>query len=429
MKQRGFSLLELSIVLTIMAIVVASGLTLGTAKIQQEETVETYDEMEEIVKGLRVFLNEYGRLPCPASLTLTYSDPLYGREATDCSDASPPAGIVRVMDLAHTSYVRIGGVPFYSLEMPDKFLEDAWNGRYLYAVQEDAITSLTSSSTGNIRIIDSAGNTLTDTAVMALVSHGKTHMGAYTAKTGALYSACDGAIKDGDNCNGDGIFTDGLYNDGGVAANFYDDLIIWKTRMGMFETVSTEGGFKPWDIGGGSATSNYPLEIKGVTASYAANLGLAAYNTACNTAYPGSWVLRSSDLKYLNGLPNGLSSERFVIDDCTGDTGDSSADADYCFITPNVRLRVSPAGASGVYTNTRAILEAMNCRSWTVTGGADLTGVLLSTASAITPDTFRSDAVTSDTTTFSNQSHTASSWRISTDDCSASRRFVCVGED
>lgn len=429
MKQQGFSLLELSIVLTILAIVVAGGLTLGTAKVQQDEISRTYDKMTEIETALRVFLNEYDRLPCPASLTLTRTNALYGREATDCSDASPPAGLTRVeYPAASGQYVRIGGVPFYSLHLPEKYLMDEWGNRFLYAVQETAITSLSSTSTGNIRVVDNAGTSISDEIVSVLVSHGRSHKGAYSARAGTLITACDATNKDRENCDADGIFTDAVFNDGDVAANFYDDMIKWNTRMRLFDTVSVSGAFKPWDSGFGRSASDYPLEIKGVTGStYAGNLGIAAYNTACDAAYDGSWMLRSGDLPYIDDIPVVASPSRIHVNVCTGDTGDTGASASYCFLLPSVRL-LHPGSISGTsYTNNS--LQEMNCNNW-ASNSAVYAQVAISRATTTGID-FRDVAITTgDNATFTNQSNTNTTdgFRVVTSDCSTSLPLLCVGE-
>lgn len=427
MKRSGFSLLELSIVLTILAIIVAGGLTLSSTKIQQDEIVDTYDEMEEITTALQVFLNEHGRLPCPASITLTYSDALYGREATDCADASPPAGLTRVeYPAASGEYVRIGGVPFYSLEIPDRFIGDSWGGRYLYAVHEDAITALTSSDTGTIRVVDGNGTSITDAAVMAIVSHGKSRKGAYTAKTGAVSIACDATNKDGENCDGDGIFTDAVYNDGAVAANFYDDLIIWKTRMGMFETVSVSGAFKPWEFGEGFSASSFPLQIKGITAAtFAGNATLTALNAGCAAEYANSWMLRSSDLNYVDNIPVIAAAARMHIDDCVMDTANNGTDV-YCSLQSMPQIRLNASGTISAMTYTRQSVNHLNCLDW-ANSTASYAQVTLLNSSAAT--NFRKRPITSSsTTTFTAQSFTDGTMTLATTTCSTSTRLVCVGE-
>lgn len=434
MKKYGFSLLELSIVLTILAIVVAGGLTLGTAKVQQQEIIGTYQELEDIQKTLKVFLAENGRLPCPASITLARNSALFGREATDCADATPPAGLVRVeYPAASGEYVRIGAVPFYSLEMPDRYLDDAWQGRYLYAVEEAAITALTSSDTGNIQVVDDAGASITDEAVVVLISAGKSHRGAYSAKMGTLFSACDATNKDKENCDADGIFTDAVYNDGSTAANFFDDIVLWNTRMTLFETVSTtsSGGWKPWDTGYGKPPADYPLEIKGVTANLAANLGYAMYTSRCDMAYPDSWMLRASDLRYIENIPAIAGQSRFHIDECNFDTGPSATPL-LCWIHPNIRFGLHTAlnNANATTTLVNGGLSALNCNNWGAAGGTDISMTLMWPASA--GSSFRERPIMQG----DNTSHTAQGMHeppatglgFYAADCSTAMPVICVGE-
>jgi prepilin-type N-terminal cleavage/methylation domain-containing protein len=298
MKQ-GFSLLELSIVLVIISIVVTGGLSLTTAKIGQDQLENTYDEMVNIQKALQAYVTEFGKLPCPASLTLARTDTLYGRQATDCVDATPPAGITQVeYPAASGKYVRIGGVPFYTLQMPERYLDDSFNNRYYYAVSESFITSATSASVGNIRVTDSAGVSISDEVAYTLFSSGKTHKGAYVAKTGTLSTACVSTEKDGENCNNDGIFTDAPYNDGTVTGQFYDDIILWQTRMQLFG--NTGGGGSTSSSTSTSSGGNYPLEIKGLTTTtFTGDATVYTMMDACHTQYPYSWMAKVSNKDYI----------------------------------------------------------------------------------------------------------------------------------
>lgn len=238
---RGFSLVELAVVLTILALVIAGGITLTTAKVEQERTRDSFEEMREISKALGEHVLRYDRLPCPARLDRPRGDAEFGREAADCADASPPSGLTRVEYPASSgTYVRIGGVPFYALRLSDQYFTDDWNGRYLYAVSEEAITAVDTDSVGNITVRDDAGTSIDDEIVWVLVSHGKSRKGAYDGKTGAVTIACSGTDKDGENCDGDGIFIDAQYNDGAVAANFSDDIIRWQNRMRLFALEANE---------------------------------------------------------------------------------------------------------------------------------------------------------------------------------------------
>lgn len=369
LQQKGFSLLELSVVLVIMSIVISGALTLGTAKTQQNQLENSYEEMQEIQTALKVYLNEYGKLPCPASITLTSGNALYGREATDCSDASPPAGLTRVEYPASSGkYVRIGGVPFYSLGLPERYLGDSYNNRYVYAVMESAIPAFTSSSVGNIQILDTAGTAITAEAVAAIISHGPSHKGAYSSRAGSLFSACATTNKDGENCDADGVFTDAVYNDGATAASFYDDIILWNTRMTMFEAVAT-GGSTSTSTSSSSSTSSsggpparvFSMEYKGLTGSHARNLGLSFYDTRCNTLYPGSWVLRSSNLENIEVLPQISSAINAALDiDLCGIVQVGSVR--YCQFEPTIEHSAQITSISAYY---------LNCNNWSSTSSLD----------------------------------------------------------
>lgn len=310
-RKSGFSLLELSIVLTIVAIMVAGGLTLTTAKVSQDQIENSFTEMENIQKALQVYASEFGMLPCPAAIGLASTDALYGRQATDCADATPPAGITRVeYPAASGNYVRIGGVPFYTLQIPERYLADDFNNRYFYAVSESFITSATSSSTGNIRVVDSAGASVSDVVAWVVFSPGKSHKGGYVAKTGSLYSACDGTAKDGENCDGDGIFTDAPYNDGTVAANFFDDLILWQTRMQLFGNIGTSGS-----SGGGASV---PTDFKLTTAKHNGNFGgYQAMRTWLQANGCSGYELCTQNdiMRYIsvNGLPATIASDTMAF--------------------------------------------------------------------------------------------------------------------
>ena len=228
MKQHGFSLLELSIVLTILAIVLAGGITLSTAKVEQNQIQDTYDEISEIDNALDAYAVANTALPCPAPINAARADAEFGRAAATCDGST--AGLTRVEYPASSgNFVIIGGVPFYTLEMPDEYLADAWNGRYLYAVGEPFITAVNSGDTGFILVQDDASAAISDQVAWVVVSHGASREGAFSAKAGTLISACDGGNLDGENCDGDGVFKDAVFNDGDVAANFYDDYIRWET--------------------------------------------------------------------------------------------------------------------------------------------------------------------------------------------------------
>jgi prepilin-type N-terminal cleavage/methylation domain-containing protein len=255
MKRQGFSLLELSIVLTIIAIVVAGSLTVGSAKITQGEIKSTYDEMLVIKDALRAFAKTNQRLPCPAPLSAIPGGATYGiaqvATTTTCSNSGVSGAFDRNSINGTPHY--IGAVPVYTLGLQDEFLGDAWNGRYLYVVDRDLIANngtnplnTTTPTAGSLRIVDGAGtpNTLTDIAAWALISHGMDGRGSYNTRSGvANNSSCDVANYplSGENCDftgtagniggatNDATFIDTLFNNGDTPATYFDDIIVWST--------------------------------------------------------------------------------------------------------------------------------------------------------------------------------------------------------
>lgn len=253
MKIHGFSLVELSIVLIILALVVAGGMTLTTATVDRDHIARTYDEMDEINDALSVFVNEFGRLPCPARLDVARGNAEFGREATDCADASPPSGMTYVEYPASSGdFVRIGGVPFYALGLPDEYLADEWGNRYLYAVADAFVSAVAAGDTGHLEVQNAAAAILSNEAAWVLVSHGETGRGAYAAKGTSIGGACNGSDKDGENCDGDGLFIDTFYDNGSTANSFFDDLVQW-------ETVGMLHGAEPYvgNCSGGNTNGTY----------------------------------------------------------------------------------------------------------------------------------------------------------------------------
>ncbi|MGA2259790.1 MAG: type II secretion system protein [Thermoguttaceae bacterium] len=77
----GFTLLELSIVLAIIAAIVAGGMTIFASSLQKDELKETQNKLKAIQKALLAFRVANNRLPCPADVTLAPANDYFGYEA------------------------------------------------------------------------------------------------------------------------------------------------------------------------------------------------------------------------------------------------------------------------------------------------------------------------------------------------------------
>lgn len=230
----------MAVVLTIIGVVIGSSVVVGTQQIAVQEIQKTGREMGVIGNALDIFVRIHGRLPCPAPINAAATDTTnFGREASDCADASPPAGITRVEYPASSgNYLRIGGVPTKALNLNKDFASDEWSGRFTYIVDESLITAITSATDGSIAIRDETGNTITSTAAYVLISHGPTGKGATHDRRLSVITACDATNKDGTNCGNTGLFINAKPNKGTVTANFFDDIVLWKTRLGILKELS-----------------------------------------------------------------------------------------------------------------------------------------------------------------------------------------------
>lgn len=208
--RRGFSLIELSIVLVVVSLLAAGGLMIATQNARDAKQAELVSKMDTIEKAIKSFVRQNGRLPCPSRPSLapgacTGSTACYGFEFCNATAAAtwnatfrtrtsaPVAQGVTLPDgNAVTSYVIAGTLPFALLGLPEEMETDPWGNRFTYAmdlVGASVGATVTvpvlnyynaQSGIGRITIKDEyAGNTLTSSAIAVLVSHGPNGNGAF----------------------------------------------------------------------------------------------------------------------------------------------------------------------------------------------------------------------------------------------------------
>lgn len=93
-RYSGFTLLELSIVLVILAVVIGGGLAIFTSSLQKSQQLETEAKLAVIQKMLFNYRVAFNRLPCPADVFLPITDNNFGVEAANpgsCTGGVPAA--------------------------------------------------------------------------------------------------------------------------------------------------------------------------------------------------------------------------------------------------------------------------------------------------------------------------------------------------
>lgn len=228
LRSAGFSLVELSVVLAIIALVVGMSLSAGSMQLDIARFNGTKQKLETVRTALNLFQKKMGRYPCPAEPQLAPSHANYGVEynSGSCTAACPLGG------LSCGTNAVIGMVPFKALRLPESLASDSWDYRLTYAVDKSH-TASSEYELGTLPIQDAAGNEITASpvlgdAIFVLLSHGMDRNGG-NGPTGTL-KACGATAKDIENCDGDDTFMDAMFNNGTVAVQYFDDLIAWQVQ-------------------------------------------------------------------------------------------------------------------------------------------------------------------------------------------------------
>ncbi len=222
-RQQGFTLVELSIVLIIVALL-TGGLLLGmSAQRSNAEYADAQRQLENIREALIGFAMTNGRLPCPANPTLASTDANAGKE-----------------DRANTSAAcnRTDGViPWVTLGLPET---DPWGRRFTYFASAKFSGPVPTGSLASFTLYTGAINPFTgveDTAGLAnvkedaastnkiaadlpavVVSHGSNGLGAWQSNGSQAGGASGNELE---NANATLTFIQR------TPANNFDDQVIW----------------------------------------------------------------------------------------------------------------------------------------------------------------------------------------------------------
>ena len=197
-RQDAFSLLEMSIVLVVVALISTNLFSSYAAQRKINQLNETQKKLDAIKETLIAFAQTYGRLPCPAVPNLPENQPLAGTE--DRVDANAPCS---------RNY---GALPWSSLGISGT---DTWGRRYTYFVSAkfsapspgagtSSFTLATGSGTdtagtATIKSSTSNGSTIASDLPAVIVSHGPNGLGAFTASGFQIAGAVGDELENANN--------------------------------------------------------------------------------------------------------------------------------------------------------------------------------------------------------------------------------------
>jgi prepilin-type N-terminal cleavage/methylation domain-containing protein len=254
LSNQGFSLVELSIVLAIIAVIVGSYISIAITKGDDAKRIQTIKKMEAIEQAITAFVALNNRLPCPASLSLLKSNTNYGVEVCNCPTASTdrtaslPSGF---SGPAGGTYSYGGAIPINALGLPKEFMLDGWGNKIIYVVSNCFIPSgaacpayypsvtvrtMEGCNMGFLEVRDATAAARTNAAAYVLYSAGSNEYGAYAGEGTSRYSAPPGAnTNETTNYNGvsNGIFVQQEHT------STYDDIVRYKMK---WQIIREAGG-------------------------------------------------------------------------------------------------------------------------------------------------------------------------------------------
>ncbi len=246
--QRGFTLVEMAVVLLIVALLVGSGLSVVSAQIEQQKYKDTQRILDDAREALLGFAAANGRLPCPATAASNGIEAPAGGSTSLVPCTNPYGGFLPGVTLGMTGLDANG------------YVLDAWGGqlnRVRYAVttaitpgaNANAVTSPNGVRTATIATYAAAPNlrvcttstgvtpttcggaaALTNSAVAVIFSLGP------NGPTGVA-----GGVDETANQNGDQVFVWHTPVAVGGTNGEFDDLMTWVPAPLLFNRMLQSG--------------------------------------------------------------------------------------------------------------------------------------------------------------------------------------------
>lgn len=268
-RRAGFTLIEMSIVLLIIAVITGLAFTAGISVIATARQSATVEKMRQIEQALLKYRIANDRIPCPASLiALPTSLSTYGLEVADTGNTTTRCGNANftVLNAAGTAVVAAeGGVPVLTLGLPADFMYDGWGNRFRYGV--DVSMTYSGAFSGNpvgavcgAITVNTGPNYPASTArstgsIYVLLSHGSNAHGGYT-QNGVITNSSSANLDELANCHCNSSAVATTYtatyvqelpvtqDPTNVLKNF-DDIVVYRERWQMQAAKDSAGTVCP----------------------------------------------------------------------------------------------------------------------------------------------------------------------------------------
>lgn len=305
-NQKAFSLIELSIVILIISVFMASFINLLGSINSTDKYAETKAKMERVADAIIKYRNKNGVLPVPARIDLLPDDQMYGYfiENSDQQNSYAPDNMQEYLN----GKMLYGMVPFVNLGLNEEDAYDAWGNRISFIA--DAYRLGGSKATrSSFKIFDKSNEAIvkrmptkteveagqssktcgdgTDSvtsynqiiypcAAFVLISHGINGMGAFNA-AGVQDRTNSGANYEGKNIWGNMssniVYSLPLNTNKNTAdiEDYFDDIIVYRTADYTLNVASNSSG-----SGGSTSGTTYNM-MNNCTNDNLPSVGLPVY--------------------------------------------------------------------------------------------------------------------------------------------------------
>lgn len=224
--ERGYTLVELSISVSIIALLVTGGMVVIAKKDEAERRRDTYQTLQKVEKALKEYVLHNGALPCPAIGNILNSDASYG--VASLFD-----------DTTRKCTTEAGMIPVRTLKLPEDLAFDGWHRKFSYVVSEGMGSNKSFDDpnyAGEIVVVDLTGREKTSVNALdqhkqggayVIVSHGPNGTGAWLKDSTAAPSSASG-----DEAENADHSTDKRYIQDRATATF-DDIVSYKRKYDL----------------------------------------------------------------------------------------------------------------------------------------------------------------------------------------------------
>lgn len=129
---KAFSLIELSVLITILAILLAGTLASKASSEKNRKVRVTEEKMAKIYQAMGIYLARNEVLPCPAAINLKEDNANYGVAPATCNSA--PASGSGYWQSSFYDFLYSGMIPTTTLGLPIEYSYDGFGGKFSYTV-------------------------------------------------------------------------------------------------------------------------------------------------------------------------------------------------------------------------------------------------------------------------------------------------------